>query len=175
MRTRDYINLSNGLEATIPGAPILRMCSTTLERRDWLRLFGVELTPDLLLHLALGTRCVIHDRGTLRKNSKTVYLGVPVVRYVLAALWFGREAPSCEAPGPRTDALVYDRFDDAREALAALKAPNAHAGRVRKDLRYYARYLRPGLREIRLEGHSVSTDRDGDRAYFAALAQNGAI
>ncbi len=76
MKTRHYVNLTNGLEALpailASGEPscAMRLQSTTVERRDWVKLFLCDLCDDLLLHLALGWRCVLHDRaGATRENN----------------------------------------------------------------------------------------------------------
>lgn len=162
---RHFINLSNGVEALAsldPGADwsFIRLTSTALEQEDWLRIFGSEVSDDLLMWLALGEPCVLYDRGTLRKNSKTVYLGVPVIRRVLASVW-GLSTPSrVLGPGPRTDQEVCDRTDIAGRALAAVTAPSQAAGEVLRRLRYYRRFLR--TTEILLAGSSLATEHDGD-------------
>ena len=93
-RERHYVNLTNGLESlrevVDAGAPwsFLRLQSTTIERQDWVKLFLTDLSDDLLMHLALGWRCVVHDRGTNRPFSKTIYYALPLVKYVLDRRWY---------------------------------------------------------------------------------------
>jgi len=68
----NFLNLSNGTEAiTEIEAPFsfVRIQSTTLERKDYIKLF-LDLDHNFLLHLALGYHCIVHDRGTNRKTLK---------------------------------------------------------------------------------------------------------
>ncbi len=165
---RHFINLSNGVEALAdlePGASwaFIRLTSTALEQEDWLRIFGSEVSDDLLMWLAVGERCVLYDRGTHRKNSKTVYLGAPVIRHVLASVWGLATPAQVLGPGPRTDQEVCDRTTIAGRALAAVTAPSRAAGEVLRRLRYYRRFLH--TTEIRLTGSSLATEHDGDVAH----------
>lgn len=171
---KHYLNLTNGLEAlaTLPeGEPwsFMRLQSTTLERRQWARLFGSDLDHDLLMHLALGWECVLHDRGTLRPRSKTIYLGVPLVRYVLGRRWYGLDPDVVPGGGPRSaDPLNIAPY--CREVYAEIfeRNLNAEKGRVRVRLDYYRRFASCG--EVRLVGSSGSTARDGDYAFYRGLA-----
>lgn len=165
---RHFINLSNGVEALAnlrarTDWAFVRLTSTALEQEDWLRIFGSEVSDDLLMWLALGHVCVLHDRGTRRRNSKTVYQGVPVIRHVLASVWGLAVPAQVLGPGPRTDREVCDRTDIAGRALAAVTAPSQAAGEALRRLRYYRRFLR--TTEIRLTGASRATEHDGDAAY----------
>lgn len=172
---RHYLNLSNGLEAAptvlASGEPwaLLYLRSTTLERRDWPRLFLEELSDDLLWHLATGTVCVLHDRGTRRPLSKTVYHGVPLIRYVLARHWYGHDPASVPRQGPR-GGTVTDVGAEFRAVYgAAVAGRNRDANRVRKRLNYYQRFASPaGV--VWFSGASVATEHDGDREFHRQLA-----
>lgn len=148
-----YLNLSNGVEALPRVGPDARFCrirSTTIERADWPGLI-LECDADMLLRLALGECCCVIDYGTRRVMSKTVSVGVPVVRDVLGAAWLGRDPETAEG----------------RAAVAAiLGRPETDAARQAKErVRYFARLRTCG--EVRLIGASMPTQHDGDRAFQA--------
>jgi hypothetical protein len=176
MKTRHHLNLTNGLEAApalvaVGGSlAFLRLQSTTIEHEDWGALLGAEVSDDILMHLALGWRCVIHDRGTRRPLSKTIYFAVPLVRYVLNRRWYGLAPSEVILQGGRggsgEDAMelfasIYDRF---------FMRAQEDKGRVKKRVDYFRRYLVGGSCGVNLEGDSVSTDHDGDRVLYARLA-----
>jgi hypothetical protein len=171
MRVKHYLNLTNGLEAlaTLPaGEPwaFLRLQSTTLEKRDWSGLF-LGLDADLLMHLSLGTCCIVHDRGTARPLSKTVYYGLPLVEYVLNRRWHdldpGRVLLVGPHGGPGPDAWqefsgIYEGLMDGRD----------DKGAARRRIDYFGRYKQGHA--VKLSGASEATDHDGDRAYYRDLA-----
>lgn len=172
---RHYLNLSNGLEALYdvraPGEPwaVCRIRSTTLEHEDWTGLLMVDLDADLLLHLALGVTCVLHDRGTRRPLSKTQYLGTHLVVYLLERYWFGH-APSAVmthgpngGPGPDRAAefaVIYEQ---------TIAAPNATAGMVRKRLDYFGQFA--AGKTVWFLAAGGATTHDGDKAFYQGLAR----
>lgn len=177
MTTRHFVNLTNGLESlgslVEQGASwsFLRLCSTTIERRDWVKLFLSDLSDDLLVHLALGWTCVVHDRGTNRPLSKTVYYALPLVKYVLDRRWYGLQPAEVWNQGRRGGQgsnvaaayakIYHDLFVHAQ----------ADTGRVKRRVEYYRRYLvdRPA-NGVNLVGACSATTRDGDGAYYRGLA-----
>lgn len=177
IRTRHYVNLSNGLEA-LPGLVasgeswgVMRLRSTTVERKDWVALLLTDVSDDLLLHLALGWRCVLHDRGTNRPMSKTCYYAVPLVRYLLDRRWYGAEPTEVWKVGRRggPGCNVVTQFAKIYHDLFA--HASADGGRVKRRIEYFRRYLRPGATGVLLETACQSTSRDGDRDYHAHLAR----
>lgn len=141
-RTRRFVNLTNGLEwaAELPDYSVVRMESTAIEKRDWVRLFR-DLDANLLLALARGDDCHFYDCGAGRAVSKTVSVGVPAVKWLLTKVWVDRQAV----------------FAPTRE-LQALK----------RKLNYFRRFLATDA--IRLTGHSRATDRDGNVGFYRGLA-----
>lgn len=171
---RHYINLTNGLEALAEvqatGEPwaFLRMRSTTLEHADWPRLIS-EVSDDLLMHLALGEACTVHDRGTRRALSKTIYQGVPLVRYLLNRRWHGLRPRSVALTGggggPAYDGV--DWFETIYEGL--FERAEGDRGQTKRRMDYYRRYVRGSA--VHLIGSSASTEHDGDGAYYAGLTE----
>ena len=174
MTRRHYLNLTNGLEdldlVLALGEPwvISRIRSTTLEHADWWGLFMVDLDADLLLHLALGTPCVLHDRGTRRFLSKTLYFGAPLIQYVLERFWYGRVPASVPTVGPRggRGPDVAAKFAEIYNEL--IEAPNHQAGQVRDRLGYFARYASCG--HVRFEVAGGSTEHDGEMSHWVSRA-----
>lgn len=142
MATRNFLNLTNGLEwaRDVRDFAFVRVESTAIEKRDWLTLFR-DLDANFLLALARGDDCHFYDCGAGREVSKTVRVGVPAIRLLLTEVWLnGRE----------------------------MYAPDRERQRLKAKLNYFRRFLTPA--GVRLTGHSRSTDRDGDRAYYRDLA-----
>lgn len=167
MPTKHYINLTNGIEAldTLPkNEPFgfVRIQSTTLERKDWPQLFTVDVCADMLMHLALGWECVLHDRGTNRINSKTIYHGVPLIKYVLERQWYSKEPQKVILDGPRggQGRNVVKDFSDIYEYLMNI-------GPVKNRIRYFGRYKNSG--SVLLTGASSSTEHDGDKEFYREL------
>lgn len=169
---KHYINLSNGVEALsevqASGEPwaFVRFRSTTIERSNWGVLLGRELCDDLLMHLALGFDCVLHDRGTLRPLSKTCYFGVPLVAYTLDRFWFGALSQSQHlgprgGPGPDRSLLFQEIYRQVIEE----KGPQG--GILRERLSYFRRFL--ACDRVTFSVSSKSTARDGDRSFQQAL------
>jgi hypothetical protein len=173
---KHYLNLSNGVEALevvqATGEPwsFCRIRSTTFERERWHTLFMNDVSDDLLMHLALGWICVLHDRGTLRPQSKTCYLGVPLIAYVLRRRWSGFVPDRVPMYGPRGGAApdAAERFDAIyRETV---EANTREAGIVRQRFDYFARYY--AGQPVRFVSRSESTTRDGDVAYQVAAVES---
>lgn len=167
-RAHHYVNLTNGLEALpslqTSGAAwsFSRLRSTTIEREKWDAFLG-EAPDDMLMRLALGWRCVVHDCGTMRPLSKTLFFGVPLIRYVLERTWARVVPERVSLVGPRGGPAP-----DGAARLDAIYCGLAHdtLGRVR----YYARYWTGGA--VDLVGDGRATEHDGDVAYYAGLARS---
>lgn len=175
-RERHYVNLTNGLES-LPelvdaGAlwSFLRLQSTTVERQDWVKLFLTDLSDDLLMHLALGWRCVIHDRGTNRPLSKTIYYAIPLVRYVLDRRWYEFAPAEVWNQGRRGGRGSNVVAQYAKIYHDLFVHTMADTGRVKRRVEYYRRYLVASVDGVQLVGASSATTRDGDGAYYRNLA-----
>ena len=167
-RERHYVNLTNGLEdlADLLAAPtgwsFSRLRSTTIEREKW-DVFVGEVPDDMLMHLALGWRCVVHDRGALRPLSKTLFFGVPLVRYVLDRTWTGVTPEQVPLVGPRGGPAP-----DGAARMDAIYRGLSHDTIAR--VRYYARYWTGGPAD--LVGYGSATEHDGNVVYYAHLARS---
>ena len=169
---KHYLNLTNGVQQLPllpPGEPygFVRIQSTTLEQKNWNKLFYSDIDHDMLMHLALGYKCFLYDRGTKRPRSKTVYMGVPIIEYVLNRCWFDLD-PGVVLGGGRHVPADINMVDIARRAYAALFcSKDDKTALVRSRLRYYKKFV--ACDKIDLVGVSYSTDKDGDYAYHRDL------
>lgn len=159
--THHYLNLTNGLEhaADFPSANwhVLRIRSTVIEHRNWPQLFA-DLDHDLLFRLSQGERCIVYDCGCRRAMSKTVSVGVPLIRDVLSVVWLGFAVHSGDS---YSNHFAVQRILERPESELALEA--------KRKLTYYRRWLRTD--EVRLEGVSRATTHDGDRAFYRWLLE----
>ena len=98
MSKRIYLNLTAGLEFILRNkieltseVVFVRLRSSHIEQKAWNKFF-YAFPDDLLLHLALGYECIILDASANRGGrSKIVRIGVPVAKYILSRIWFGKE------------------------------------------------------------------------------------
>lgn len=182
MQERHYINLTNGIEAlpalvadaSKPGWSFMRLQSTTIERQDWIKLFLCDVSDDLLMHLALGWRCIVHDRGTRRPLSKTIYYGLPLIKYVLDRRWYDLRPEVVVNRGRRggLGTNVVRQFSAIYDDLFV--HCEGDRGRVKRRVDYFKRYLPHASGTDAgavLEGACVSTEHDGDREYYASLVR----
>ena len=172
---KHYINLTNGIEAlpSIPNAEsysFIRLQSTTLEHKNWNKLFGYDLDHDFYMHLALGYTCIIHDRGTRRTRSKTIYLGIPIIKYVIDRRWYNLEPEEVLGGGKSQDANnnLIDLAQFAYNTIFNTKS-NEYSN-TRRKIDYYKRFT-CGY-PIKLIGHSESTIHDGDKQFYTNLLYN---
>jgi len=180
-RERHYVNLTNGLESLQEliddGASwsLLRLQSTTIERQDWVKLFLTDVSDDLLMHLALGWRCVVHDRGTNRPLSKTIYYALPLVKYVLDRRWYELSPAEVWNQGRRggRGSNVTAQYAKIYHDLFVHTA--ADTGRVKQRVKYYRRYLVASVDGVRLAGACSATTHDGDGAYYRDLAHTALV
>ena len=124
----------------------------------------MDLDHNLLMNLAIGNKCVIYDCGTNRKFSKTIYLGVPLIRYVLNRRWFGLDETAYRLSRDgkhKFDETKY--FSDIYESLF-VHNQNKHKGRLKVKLDYYKKFLLTD--QVHLSGVSMSTSMDGQYQYF---------
>lgn len=165
MPVAHFLSLSNGLEAlhAHPDAHLIRLRSTAVERALWDELV-LALTPDLLARLAAGWTCIVHDRGTARKNSKTVSFAIPLLRAFLEQEWLDRPPPErLICAGPNGGQV------DHGERIVRLCAVMRRSPPAVTHVRYWRRFLAPGLAQVDLRGESESTERDGDVDLHRAL------
>lgn len=169
-----FLNLTNGIEY-LPEVEdgvihFMRIRSTTIERKDWLFLL-MDLDHNFLLHLALGKDCVFVDYGTNRLNSKTVYYGIQLVRYVLSRRWFG----IAETPyrlHRNSNGKIFDvesHFSHIYDTLF-VHDQDADKCKLKKKLDYYKKFLNTS--ELKLSTISNSTTYDGNYPHYFEILKN---
>ncbi|KAJ1490520.1 hypothetical protein T484DRAFT_1935199 [Baffinella frigidus] len=158
-----FINLSNGAESLplLQGIPVAfcRIQSSHCESQNWNGILG-GLDPTLLIHLAMGHTCYIHDYGSRNKKRKApraVWYGVTFIKFALHVLW---ELPGDPEPPVLRGHMVEADF---RGALRNLDKA------VKKKIRYFRDYARTS--EVKLYGVVGATDIDGRRDLHVALCQ----
>lgn len=165
---RKFVNLTNGIEA-IPSLDhsweICRIQSTTIEKENWPLLFA-DLDHNLLFRLAIGEECIIYDFGAGRKNTKVVYIGIPLIAALLERAWFDR-----------VPYLWDQKYNVEKQYKSACKrvlerADNKIAQHAKRKLGYYKRYLSVKDRSIKLFGVSKETSHDGDIDYYRNIVSN---
>ena len=175
MKTKHFINLTNGIEAIpfLQGQGIdfdfIRIQSTTIERRNWNKLIS-DLDHNFLLMLALGYECKVYDYGTNRKMSKTIYLGLPLIEYILNRFWYGYTMPAIRYSRTGEQILdMKDQYDFIYNQLFVFDQ-DKQKGLLRKKLSYYKRFLNDS--QVHLDGLSESTDKDGNYAFYIEIVKN---
>ena len=151
--TIHYINLSNGVDLLRDFPDVdyrfVRIQSTACEQKRWDFILH-DLDYDLLLNLAIGNTCVIHD-GNAKGTPRALWQGVEWVRYALSRKWLGL-SPKAAARG--NDCSGY--FD------------TAYRKRISKPTSTKLEYFRKLLLtdEIRLETSGFITTNDGQYGHF---------
>lgn len=177
MKTVPFINLTNGIEflPEIKEARFIRIKSTHLERHQ-LENVLVNLSDDLLMNLALGNQCVIYDFGMYFDTPRSIWEGIPWIKYALNRAWFDQETDYFitrwrhrgkyipgkiilkEEKHPKNYKIFfrnrYDRMDE----------------RVHEKLSYYKTYL--DCATINLLGFSRKTEHDGDSAFYKKILKD---
>ena len=151
MPTIRYANLTNGIEVLPVHRRFVRIQSTACEQKRWSFIIE-DLDNDLLLHLALGYRCVIYDCGH-NGEPRALWQGLPWIRYVLERTWLGQTTPAL-VRGHKVESYFAEQY----EMLSV---------RAKRKLRYFRKFLTST--EIALEGRWFRTERDGDYRYYCQI------
>eukprot|EP00960_Hanusia_phi_P069362 767075-Hanusia_phi.AAC.1 len=161
-----FINLSNGLEALpmLAGVPVAftRIQSSHCESRNFNGIVN-GLDNTLLLYLALGQTCYIHDYGSRNKKRKApraIWYGVTFIRYALHKIW--------ELPG-EPDKPMLRGHNVAADFDYAINNLDKTA---KKRLKYFQSYVQ--TEEVKLLGVVGPTDIDGRRDLHVELAKEHA-
>lgn len=171
---KSFLNTTNGIEyleeVKASGVPygFIRIQSTTLERKDYLKLLG-DLDHDFLMHLALGFQCNVYDCGTNRECSKSIYGGIEIIRYVLNKYWYGIEpdnVPKRCRDGSYCSQDMKPYFEQIYDSIF-IWDQNKEKEKVKQKLKYYKKYL--NSTQINLTGISKSTIHDGDYQFYRQL------
>ena len=170
MKTVNFINLTNGLEwldEIEENVNYVHIASTTLEQRNWIKLFN-DLDHNLLFNLVVGNDCYFYDCGTKRKNSKTVYKGIPLIKYILTRYWLGIDDESlCYHLGRDSDEKIFNCKDDYKRIYDFLFTYDKTCDKrhlCSKLNKYKNKFLLTN--EIRLTGISKETFHDGDYNFY---------
>lgn len=167
---KHYVNLTNGIEAIEEikklKEPIsfIRICSTTVERKDYIKLFS-DLDHDLLLHCALGYNCHIYDFGTNRVMSKTCYFAIPFINYVLNRYWYDLDETYVRIGrnGSITTEIYNTYFEKCYTFLFHFDS-NKEKEFMKTKLKYYKKFLNSD--RVILTPHSKSTIHDGKYEFY---------
>lgn len=173
--TKHYINLTNGIEwlEELKGEQnigFIRICSTTLEGKNYVKLFR-DLDHDFLMNLALGTECIVYDCGANKEIARAMYSGIPIIRYVLNKRWMGI-APIF-TPIIRRNGITkmngVSLFDEIYNQLFVYNQ-DQNKEAVKTKLDYYKKFL--NCPEVNLTFKSRTTEKDGDYIYYKTLLLN---
>ena len=167
-----FINLTNGLEAlpsllshSYPNINpnslhFCRIQSTHCEQQQLERLI-TDADPTLLLYLALGHTCIIHDFGSRNTKSqapRAIWYGLEFIRYVLNTSW----------NAPQSEQRAYLRGFDARASFDAHMRTFSPA--MKTKLKYYGQFVAPSsFPGVRLLGCYASTQHDADFEYYLSV------
>lgn len=165
MKEVNFLNLTNGLDfiEKVDNPQFMRIRSTTLERSDY-RFLLMDLDHNFLMNLAIGNRCNVFDCGTNRAFSKTIYLGIPFIRYALSRRWFGKaDTPYRLSRCGKKQFKIEERFSEIYDHLFFHNQDKEKA-KLKAKIDYYRKFLKNNC--INLEGYSVSTDMDGKYNYW---------
>lgn len=169
---RIFINLTNGLEHLknyqdrLKELSFVYIASTTIEQRAWCKLIG-DLDHNLLLNLAIGNNCLVVDCGTNRVFSKTIYLGIPLIKYILTRYWLGIDDPNLCYRYNRNGTKgsnEYRYFSQIYEQLFLYNNTKEKEFVKTKLKKYKNKFLLTNT--IKLHGTSYSTTNDGRYDYF---------
>lgn len=157
-----YINLTNGIE-DIPRLKkyrFIRIQSTHLEQNHFEEVL-MDLDNDLLMNLALGNKCIIHDKASRGgKLSRAIWYGIPWIRYALERAWFSKVPETVFVKSFNT--AKY--FDQLYRGLSAS---------VKRKLKYYKKFLFCDHVEI---GYVCDrTIHDGNHNYYRKILEETLI
>jgi hypothetical protein len=154
VRIVHYINLTAGIEA-VPENPefrFVRIQSTHCEQKLWDEVF-MSAGADLLMNLALGNKCVVHDRSAGGGMSRAQWQGLELLSYVLSVRWFGREDDPC--------------FRGHVDRKYARKVYSELSTRTVKYLDYFKQFLMTG--RVRLEVDGGLAGHKDKKAFYRAV------
>lgn len=162
MNSIHYVNLTNGIEdiSILEKCRFIRIQSTHLEQNHFEEVL-MDLDNDLLMNLALGNKCIIHDKASRGgKLSRAVWYGIPWIRYALERAWFDKV--------PET--VLVKSFNNAKYFDQLYRSLSASA---KRKLKYYKKFLFCDHVEI---GYVCDrTIHDGDHNYYRQILEETLI
>ena len=155
MITRNFINLTNGIQAIedygLVDVRFIRIQSTACEQKRWEDIF-MQLSDDFLISAALGHQCLVYDYGARKDTPRAIWQGLEWIKYLLWRSWYDRPYR------PIGRAITMEPY--FAEQYSNL-SPRAKA-----RLMYFARYC-PPEKGLRIFSVTRPTEHDGDYGYFA--------
>ena len=144
--------VTNGIEALrflSSDYRFIRIQSTLCERKCWDKLLK-DLDYDFLMHLALGTSCVIFDYSPRKKQTRAIYQGLEFIKYVLTRRWL-RKTPKAFVKGLNVTAYFEQEYDKLSKTTKA-------------KIDYFRKFLQTD--ELKVEGICAKTTHDGDFSFY---------
>lgn len=162
-----YINLTNGIEAIVDLDTMLsgtqirftRIQSSHCERGAYEKIL-TYLDNDLLFSLACGRKVFVYDfasRNKVRGVPRSIFLGIQFIKWSLAYLWFGKNAPELVPD------VVLVRGKNTVPFWRDKVMPYRIEKNLKKRIRYFAPYAQEmGVTDIKLHGvYGRATSIDG--------------
>lgn len=164
-----YVNMTNGIEAipileelNIPFS-FVNIQSTHLEQKH-INLMMRGLGADFLMNLAIGKECVVIDYGAQKKNSRAIYQGLPLIKYICERSWFD----DFDLP------FIISRNGEDKQGAQKLFEEYYHT-LDKKTKRYISRYKSySGLnldRRVKLKGLSQPTYNDNNSLFYKEIVE----
>lgn len=150
-----YIDLTNGIEdiKNLGGQnfSFIRIQSTSLEQGH-LEAVLIDLDNDFLMNLALGNKCIVHDRASRKGElSRAIWYGLPWIKYVLERAWFNKKPDKVMVK--TYNCIKY--FDSMYNKLSIS---------TMRKINYYKKFL--FCSQIDLKYVCSKTTHDGQHSYY---------
>jgi len=156
MKTKHFINLTNGIEAikdySLEEYSFIRIQSSKCESKKWDDIIQ-ELDSNFLLNLALGNKCIVYDFSAKRTISRAIFQGIEFIKYVLYKNWFNEKI------------VVFVRGNNCSEYFD--KAYKNLSKNSKNKLKYYKKFL--NCNKLNLETISNNTYMDGKYEYYFSI------
>lgn len=183
MKDIHYLNLTNGLEflpelqARNLDVRTVRIPSTVLERNNWYNLF-IQIDNDMLFNLAIGNYVYFYDCGCRREQSKTIFFGVPLLKYVIEKIWFNLNDDNEKIQYEPVRISRYRRGPTPAQLINIYRevfeySNGCDINRLRdviKKYEYFRKFIGRSREGINLFGVSRSTDNDSKIEYYKDIA-----
>jgi len=155
-----WLNLTNGIEALLLNVwkphevRFMRLQSSHCEQKRWDLVLN-SVPDEMLLRLALGESCFVHDYGARKEVPRAIWQGLEFVKYVLSRRWLD---------------LTYAPVGRAATA-GGYFSWHYHKvledDRLKKRLDYHKSFLVTD--RIHLYAMTGATNHDGDRAWYKGI------
>ena len=152
---RIFVNLTNGLEylRMYPfnnSVSFIRIQSTWVEMKLWNDIL-YTISDDLLMHLAIGTECIVVDASNRHKQSKALRQGLAWIIFVLKKVW-----------------KVDSKFQIEKQMLNYFEMQYREIPqKVMNKIKYYRKFLLTNKLDV--EAFTFKTKKDGKYLYFREM------